>query len=216
MNILISVYNISHTTYCLSLSFLMPYYFKFYDNERDPRPSFTCALDSERCIGQNKNGQRCSRKCIIGTPYCWTHLLSKHHLRILPSTIANAGKGLFVVDKKQPEGAVIFRTGETVCPYGGDLIDKDTINERYGENTAPYGIQLSQNRYRDAGCARGVGSLINHDSRRANVAYSVDQRAKTVSIKAKRNLKNGEELFVSYGRVYRMNDGSKYTTTTKM
>ena len=48
----------------------MPYYFKFYDNERDPRPSFTCALDSERCDGQNKNGQRCSRKCIIGTPYC--------------------------------------------------------------------------------------------------------------------------------------------------
>ena len=111
---------------------------------------------------------------------------------------------------------MIFKTGETVCPYGGDLIDKDMITERYGENTAPYGIQMSQNRYRDAGSARGVGSLINHDSRRANVAYSVDQRAKTVSIKAKRNLKNGEELFVSYGRAYRMNDGSKYTTTTKM
>jgi len=108
----------------------MPYYFKFYDNERDPRPSFTCDLDSERCDGQNKNGQRCSRKCIIGTPYCWTHLLSKHHLRILPSTVANAGKGLFVVDKKQPEGAVIFKTGETVCPYGGELIDHDTVKTR--------------------------------------------------------------------------------------
>ncbi len=192
----------------------MPYYFKFYNNEDDPRPSFTCSVSSQRCNGGNKNGSRCSRKCVIGTPYCWTHLLSKCSLRILPSTIANAGKGLFVLNKREPDGAVIIRNGETICPYGGELIDKDTLEERYGNKTAPYGIQLSRNQYRDAGCARGVGSLINHDSQRANVMYSVDQRAKTVSIKAKRNLKNGEELFISYGRDYRMEDGSKYATSS--
>jgi hypothetical protein len=95
----------------------MPYYFKFYDNELVPQLSFTCVLDSEHCDGQNKNGQRCSRKCAVGTPHCWTHLSSKHHLRIFPSAIANAAKGLFVVDKKQLEGAVIFKTGETMPPW---------------------------------------------------------------------------------------------------
>ena len=193
----------------------MPYYFKFYNNVDDPRPSFSCAVSSERCDGENKNGSHCSRKCVIGTPYCWTHLLSKYELRILPSTIPNAGKGLFVLNKKEPVGAVVIRNGETVCPYGGELINKDTLEERYGEKTAPYTVEMSRDRYRDAGCARGVGSLINHSNQRANVAFSIDQRAKTVSIKAKRNLKNGEELFVSYGRTYRMRDGSKYTTTSK-
>jgi hypothetical protein len=193
----------------------MPYYFKFYENNDDPEPSFTCAVRSQRCEGLNKNGSRCARKCVIGTPYCWTHLLAKFHLRILPSTMPEAGKGLFVLDKKQPTGTVLIKKDQTVCPYGGDLIDKATLDERYGDKTAPYAVQLSKNRFRDGGCARGVGSLLNHDSRRANVAFSVNQNAKTVSIKATRNLKNGEELFVNYGREYQMRDGSKYVTISK-
>jgi SET domain-containing protein len=60
-----------------------------------------------------------------------------------------------------------------------------------------------------------VGSLINHDNRRSNVAFSVNQAAKTVSIKATRNVKNGEELLVNYGREYKMQDGSKYVTISK-
>lgn len=126
-----------------------------------------------------------------------------------------AGKGLFVLDKKQPTGTVLIKKDQTVCPYGGDLIDKATLDERYGDKTAPYAVQLSKNRFRDGGCARGVGSLINHDSRRANVAFSLNQNTKTVSIKATRNLKNGEELFVNYGREYQMRDGSKYITISK-
>jgi hypothetical protein len=193
----------------------MPYYFKFYENNDDPQPSFTCAVTSEQCKALNKNGSRCSRKCVIGCPYCWTHLLAKFHLRILPSSIPEAGKGLFVMDKKQPTGTLLIKKNDIVCPYGGELIDKDTLEERYGAKTAPYAIQLSKNRFRDAGCARGVGSLINHDNRRSNVAFSVNQAAKTVSIKATRNVKNGEELLVNYGREYKMQDGSKYVTISK-
>ena len=197
------------------LRYSMPYYFKFYENNADPQPSFTCAVSSEQCQASNKNGSRCSRKCVIGCPYCWTHLLAKFHLRILPSTIPDAGKGLFVLDKKQPTGTVLIKKDQTVCPYGGELIDNDTLSERYGNKNAPYAIELSKNRYRDAGCARGVGSLLNHDSRRANVAFSINQSSKTASIKATRNLKNGEELFVNYGRQYRMRDGSKFETVSK-
>ena len=54
-----------------------------------------------------------------------------------------------------------------------------------------------------------------NDGRRANVSFAVNHRAKTVSIKAKRNLRNGEELFLSYGRDYRMNDGSRYVTASR-
>ena len=191
--------------------------FKFYEHEhQDNRhPTFSCALQSERCHSQIKTGSRCSRKCVIGTPYCWSHLLSNHYLRLLPSTVPNAGKGVFVLNKQRPLGEIIIRNGDVVCPYGGKLIDETTLNRRYGDKTAPYALQLSQNRYRDAACARGVGSMINHDGRRANVSFAVNHRAKTVSIKAKRNLRNGEELFLSYGRDYRMNDGSRYVTTPR-
>ncbi len=187
-------------------------YFKFYENENSDRPSFSCALLSERCTSTNKNKKRCSRHCVIGTPYCWSHLLSLHHLRILKSGVPNAGKGLFVLNTNEDEGKVVFKKGELVCPYGGQLINKRTLESRYGDKTAPYAIQLTHEWYRDASCERGVGSLINHDSKKANVKFSVNQQSKTVSIKAKRNLKNGEELFVSYGREYKMHDGSKYIT----
>jgi SET domain-containing protein len=133
----------------------------------------------------------------------------------LPSTIPQAGKGLFVLDKKQPIGTVLIKKAQTVCPYGGELIDKDTLEKRYGNKTAPYAVQLSKTSFRDGGCARGVGSLLNHDSRRANVTFSVNQNSKTVSIKATRNLKNGEELFINYGREYTMRDGSKYVTVLR-
>jgi len=191
--------------------------FKFYEHEhQDNRhPTFACALQSERCHSQTKAGSRCSRKCVIGTPYCWSHLLSNHHLRLLPSTLPDAGKGVFVLNKQRPTGEIIIRNGDVVCPYGGELINETTLNHRYGDKTAPYAIQLSHHRYRDAACARGIGSMINHDSRRANVTFAVNQRTKTVSIKAKRHLRNGEELFASYGRDYRINDGTRYVTTPR-
>ncbi|OBQ32294.1 MAG: hypothetical protein AN484_28085, partial [Aphanizomenon flos-aquae WA102] len=71
-----------------------------------------------------------------------------------------------------------------------------TLNHRYGDKTAPYALQLSQNRYRDAACARGVGSMINHDGRRANVSFAVNHRAKTLRIKAIRKLRNSDELLL--------------------
>ena len=143
--------------------------FEFYEHVENRQPTFSCALESERCHSQTKIGARCSRKCVIGTPYCWSHLLSNHHLRLLPSTVPNAGKGVFVLNKQRPLGEIIIRNGDVVCPYGGELIDETTLNRRYGDKTAPYALQLSQNRYRDAACARGIGSMINHDGRRANV-----------------------------------------------
>jgi hypothetical protein len=188
------------------------HHFEFYEDVENRLPTFSCSLQSERCHSQTKLGARCSRKSVIGTPYCWSHLLSNHHLRLLPSTVPNAGKGVFVLNKQKPLGDIIIRNDDVVCPYGGELIDEATLNHRYGDKTAPYAIWLSQSRYRDAACARGIGSMINHDSRRANVVFAVNHRAKTVSIKAKRNLRNGEELFVSYGRNYRFNEGTRYAT----
>ena len=39
-------------------------------------------LVSFQCAAHSKSGSRCKRRCVIGIPFCYTHLLYKNHLRI--------------------------------------------------------------------------------------------------------------------------------------
>ena len=39
-------------------------------------------LVSFQCVAHSKSGSRCKRRCVIGIPFCYTHLLYKNHLRI--------------------------------------------------------------------------------------------------------------------------------------
>ena len=113
----------------------MPYYFKFYDRQEDDDPKFSCRLQAERCSGRTKAGNQCSRSSVIGTPWCWTHLLAVKHLRIKDSTVAGAGKGLFALDKSRPTGEILFRPGQDIIEYAGELIAKV---ERDGEEAVAH------------------------------------------------------------------------------
>ena len=44
--------------------------------------TFSGNLQGRRCVGHCRNGTRCSRRSVIGTPYCYQHLKSDCHLRI--------------------------------------------------------------------------------------------------------------------------------------
>jgi hypothetical protein len=50
------------------------------------------------------------------------------------------------MDKQRPAGTVVFRAGEQIIHYYGEIIDKRTLNERYGRYTAPYAVELTKNR----------------------------------------------------------------------
>ena len=65
--------------------------FKFFINNE---VAFECPINSARCIAHNANGTRCKRRVCIGTPYCFSHLPIYLHLKIMPSTIPQAGKGV--------------------------------------------------------------------------------------------------------------------------
>ena len=81
--------------------------------------TFSGNLQGRRCIGHCRNGRRCSRRSVIGCPYCYQHLKSDRHLRIKPSTIHNAGKGLFAEDSTQAPNAIIFRRDDDIIEYIG-------------------------------------------------------------------------------------------------
>ena len=181
--------------------------------KHDGDTMFDCYVNAYICQAINKNGARCKRTTTIGTPYCHTHLLHIKHLKVKESTIPNAGKGVFAIDLKKGNNEIVFKKNETIAPYMGELLTNEDLQNRYDDYTAPYGIYVSKNQNRDAACDRGLGSLINHKpSAQSNVKFSVNPQNKTVSIKAKRNIRNGEELFANYGNEYNFDENTTYTT----
>lgn len=198
----------------------MPYKFKFESN--DGTVNFSCPLECNQCEGINRNGNQCSRRTCIGTPFCWTHLWSMRNLRILPSNIPNAGKGLFAVMRRgadMPPGNIIFTTGATIIDYYGESMPRPVLDARYGDFTAPYGVGWRA-MVEDGACRRGVGSLANGGTpharaviRRSNARYSRLQDGRYV-LKATKSIKHGQEIICYYGEEYRLNEpvvsGTRY------
>lgn len=197
----------------------MPYVFTFSIHHNI---KFRTALVSKRCSCLSSNGERCRIKSVIGSTFCWIHLLHQKHLRIKESNIANAGNGLFALwVKNPPEDGIIFREGDEIIRYHGEVINNAELNHRYGRYTAPYGIQINRNRFEDAARERGPGSLINHTANKtlANCRFAVSRNNRDRSlddkivVKATRNIMNGQEILVNYGNQYRFNErGVEYRT----
>jgi hypothetical protein len=56
---------------------------------------------SQQCLSNTQKDQQC-RKRTAHTQKCWIHLAKQNNLRIKPSNIPNAGKGLFAWKKPIP------------------------------------------------------------------------------------------------------------------
>ena len=138
----------------------------------------------------------------------------KLFLEIADSTIQNAGKGLFARKPSATANAIVFKPNEFIAYYDGQVINHQELLERYGQWTAPYGIKLHHNQYEDAALSRGVGSLINHSPRRANVRFSISANNK-IKIIATKNIKNNAELFVNYGNEYNFNEPVSTSTNNR-
>ena len=173
---------------------------------------FRGSLACERCQGKTKGGSQCSRKTCIGSGWCHIHLLNEKHLKIQTSTIPNAGKGLFVMSKVVAENAIVFKVGSKIIEYDGELVDADTLQERYGDETAPYGIHINRDRFEDGAIHRGVGTLVNQSPRTAmtNARFGVSRNR--IVLFATKNIRNGQEIYVRYGSEYRFDENTQYAT----
>jgi len=206
----------------------MPTYFHFcYHSADNPHDdiNFNAKLESRRCSFIKANGQRCKRKCVIGLPCCHSHLPIQYHVQVRPSRIPGAKKGLFADNRTKGENDIVFMgpkhrrysvlPGERICPYFGEVLTQPQLEERYGMFTAPYAIKISKDRYEDGAIQRGVGSIINHKPRsQSNCEFFVSQNE--IWIRAKKRIRNGEELYVSYGNDYVLHqDGIETTTDNK-
>jgi hypothetical protein len=182
----------------------MPYKFQYH---KDDDEIFSCPLQCVRCVFNKPNGQQCKLTACIGTPYCWIHLLYQKHLRIKPSTIRGSGKGVFAMSKAHGPNDIIFQKGEIIIEYDGELITEEELQRRYGDHVAPYAA--SERRItEDGACRRGVGTLVNHSARPNCRLFLSNPRGspRRWKLQALKNIKNGAECFISYGRQYGLNE----------
>ena len=190
----------------------MPKKFVFSVNDHQ---RFEGKLHTGRCSGTTKTGERCKRNCIIGFEYCYLHLEKEQQLRIKDSTIPQADKGLFAMNKNKDDDEIIFRAGDTITRYNGQVITQQQRRQRYGNKTAPYAVNVG-NKVIDAALKRGVGSLANTRPSKNNATLSVYTRNNQpfASIKATKTIRNGDEIFNSYGGMqYKLNERGVYFAT---
>ena len=186
----------------------MPYKFIYYNPDDTIR--FQKNLTTERCIHVNQtNGHRCSRKVSIGVNLCFQH---RGDLKIKPSLIEHAGKGLFAFDRESPNSNdIVFRPQDKISDYLGDRINSEELIRRYGNDTAPYGLQVNNNLFIDAATRRGIASLANRPSRhhQPNARFSVNTTTHKATLKATKNIRNNQEILTSYGNSYAIQDNYK-------
>jgi hypothetical protein len=193
----------------------MPYFFTF---KVDDQIMYRTQMTSIQCMDNTRKGARCKRKCVIGSPFCSTHLAINHHLQIRPSLIPNAGKGLFAFNADDSNSTdIVFKKDATICKYYGEIIDRAELNRRYGvtdNNTAPFVVEINGNRYEDAGKTRGIGSIANTNPGHQNARFAINRATGTASLKASRNIRNNQEIYLAYGNAYDLHqDHTEHTTT---
>jgi hypothetical protein len=193
-----------------------------YFNPINENPRFQCTLIRVQCQHILTNGERCSRIQSTGAGLCSQHLKTDQCLKITTSTICNGGLGLFACDSNQLEGDVVFayyrkrKRGDFITEYTGQVLSNAETDRRYGQhNTVPYGVWLNSTSIIDAACLRGIGSFSNHKNRRdANARLISD--TKRVYLEATKPIRNGDEIFIDYGRGYNIRqEGITYSHKTR-
>lgn len=193
---------------------------RFYMKDAAHGVDFTCKLRGARCCAKKRNGGACSMRVVQAMLCCFQHTSAVFKLRVDKSALGGFN-GLFVCDKSAAPGAVVFKKGEEVCPYYGEVLTQAQLDARYpGNTTAPYtfhsGGAGTQSKYLDSACFQTLGGKANVASgkKRNNAWFTRTGSASAARIRAKRNLRNGEEVFVSYGNTYKLADTSGFRPRT--
>lgn len=136
-----------------------------------------------------------------GYASAWIIAGSLLHLRVGPSNIPHAGNGLFAYSKTPDE--LLFRAGNRICRYNGEVITRAALEERFQHESTPYSIALPGGMAESAERHRGIGALANHSGNiraaNARLSVSIQRRGQIIATK---NIRAGQEILVNYGDDY--------------
>ena len=165
--------------------------------------TFGCDLRCDQCWGISNSGQRCKRITCARLPTCFQHTRTMFGVDIRPS---RHGMGMFALKS--------FDKDELVAPYIGEKISDNELDKRYGDDVAPYAINIGGGQTLDAACTRGLGSYANdyrtdpkdHKKNKASMNAELSDETSTefggVWVKAIKKIAPGQEVLVDYGKEY--------------
>jgi hypothetical protein len=106
------------------------------------------------------------------------------------------------VNPKEPANAIIFEKGDTIIEYGGELLDDEELDERYGEeNTAPYAVNTKEDTNRDCACERSAGSSANTSAGHSNAKFALNRTHTEAKLVASRILRTVRRSFWHMGEI---------------
>ena len=152
---------------------------------------------SIQCKSKTATGAQCKKRT-LKTNHCYIHLGKEHNLRVKKSNIPNAENGLFIA--KQP-----VEKNYVLSEYTGPT----SIEHPEGD----YVLQLKNDLFIDgfpkSNIARYSNTCKTKDIKnkvcRGNNARFTSNVTKTKGfLKTNKKLKPGEEVFVTYGREYKI------------
>jgi hypothetical protein len=150
---------------------------------------------AQQCVSNTLKEQRC-RKRTAHTQKCWIHLAKQNNLRIKPSNIPNAGKGLFAWKKPIPRDTLISK-------YTGRKTNKKELDQKYGDRRADYAICNKRGRCLDATYTTDAAARFVNDSRGTSFQNNSKIKGNQVfKLKATKTIPANNEIFTSYGREY--------------
>jgi len=179
---------------------------KFFDRLRmsfeyhSNKTAFKYPLTISKCTAINTRGRVCGKQTSV-EPLCPTHLARIFGVAVRPSSIPDAGLGLFTLRD-------IRKNSIIVPPYTGVTHSADSIRALYQDGSAPCTLQINNDVFVDASYQRSWAAFINHAERKkANARFAIWTARRVANIRATRDIKAGSEIFIDYGNDYfRFND----------
>jgi len=164
-------------------------------------------IDCSKCKATTHNGQRCKLTTCKGD-LCWLHLKSKEHLRVKKSGIH--GYGLYAAKSKKSAPDTVFKPKQRITQYRGEVIDPKEKERRAEQKKDDYMADLSKgwavdavktntSAARYANDCRGTGKKCNS---RFSRKFKKSPHDEKVFLNAKKTIKDGDEILISYGPGY--------------
>ena len=177
------------------LNFLHKYEKQIFEKPR-VKKNTQSIRKSQQCVATTLQEKQC-RKRTAHTEKCWIHLAKQNNLRIKPSHIIDGGKGLYTWKKKIPRGT-------TIGKYTGRQLTKKQLDQRYGGQTAKYGLCNRRGNCIDANYTTDGAPRFSNDARKTPFQNNAKLRgSRTIfRLKASKTIPPNQEIFTSYGKKY--------------
>jgi hypothetical protein len=151
-----------------------------YRYEVPGKQAFECKLTCAQCIAETSQGARCKRTVCVGVPVCAQHAVKYLQVAIGRTKLADERRrrldfaGLIACSSAaSARQTVIFREGDYIIPYLGEVVTKSQVDARYDfarghgrvKAVAPYVMEQNTgkgtSRLYDAACYRSYGAFVN-------------------------------------------------------